>query len=79
MAGIATLIFGGILAFIVIKSIHRLYFHPLSKFPGPKLAAVSGAYEFYYNVIKRGTFIWKLERLHEIYGNSLKPHFTPLV
>ncbi|KAJ5134654.1 hypothetical protein N7448_000326 [Penicillium atrosanguineum] len=72
MTGITTLIIDGILAFLVIRSIYRLYFHPLSKFPGPKLAAVSSAYEFYYNVIKRGTFIWELERLHEVYGPIIR-------
>lgn len=72
MAGITVLIIGSLLAYFIMRCIYRLYFHPLSKFPGPKLAAVSSAYEFYYNVIKRGKFIWELERLHEIYGKSIK-------
>lgn len=71
MADIASLIIAGLLAFFVVRTIYRLYFHPLSNFPGPKLAAITSAYEFYYNVIKRGTFIWELERLHEIYGKLL--------
>lgn len=50
--------------------IYRLYFHPLAKFPGSKLAASSLWYEFYYNVILRGKFIWKLEEMHELYGES---------
>ncbi|KAJ5461744.1 cytochrome monooxygenase aflU [Penicillium daleae] len=49
-------------------STYRLYFHPLKKIPGPKLAAISSYYEFYFNVIKRGTFIWHLEKLHDTYG-----------
>lgn len=74
MASIVSLGFAGLLAFFVVRAIYRLYFHPLSNFPGPKLAAISSAYEFYFNVIKRGTFIWELERLHEIYGKSLGWH-----
>ena len=56
------------LLYVAIQTIYRLYFHPLKKIPGPKLAAASSAYEFYFNVIKGGKFIWEIERLHEIYG-----------
>ena len=59
---------GGILLYLTIRTIYRVYFHPLSKFPGPKLAAASSAYEFYFSVIKRGMFVWELERLHNVYG-----------
>ncbi|KAE8356843.1 cytochrome P450 [Aspergillus coremiiformis] len=52
----------------MFQSIYRLYFHPLSKIPGPKLAAISYGYEVYYNLMKRGRFIWEVERWHEIYG-----------
>lgn len=50
------------------KVIYNLYFHPLAKFPGPKLAAASHLYEFYWSVIRDGEFIWVLERLHKKYG-----------
>ncbi|KAJ5343079.1 hypothetical protein MYU51_016283 [Penicillium brevicompactum] len=76
MAGLLLLAICGLPIYIAIKSIYRLYFHPLSKIPGPKLAAITGAYEFYFNVIKRGMFIWELERLHEVYGPIIRvtPH-----
>lgn len=54
--------------YLVPLAIYRLHFHPLSKFPGPKLAALTGWYEFYYDIIKKGQFIWKLEELHKTYG-----------
>lgn len=58
----------GVTLYFIARSIYRLYFHPLRKIPGPKLAAITHAYEFYYNVIKGGLFIWEIERMHEVYG-----------
>lgn len=54
--------------YILLRSIYRLYFHPLAKFPGPKLAALTHAYEFYYDGIKGGKFIWEIQRMHQQYG-----------
>lgn len=56
------------LAYVVFGAIYRLYYHPLSRFPGPSLAALTRWYEFYYDVITPGQFIWKIESLHERYG-----------
>lgn len=49
--------------------IYRLCTHPLAAFPGPKLAAATFLYEFYYDVVKRGMYIWEIESMHEKYGN----------
>jgi hypothetical protein len=48
--------------------IHRLFISPLSKFPGPKLAAITSWYELYYDVVKQGQFLWEIERMHDKYG-----------
>jgi hypothetical protein len=56
------------LGLLVLRTVYHLYFHPLSKFPGPKLAAATYLYEFYYDVIKSGMYIWEIERMHERYG-----------
>lgn len=53
---------------IVSKTLYRLFFHPLSHIPGPKLAAASHALEFYHDVIRGGMYIWEIERMHEKYG-----------
>jgi len=55
---------------LVGSAVYRLYLSPIAKFPGPKLAALTYWYEFYYDVIKDGggKYTRKIEELHEIYG-----------
>lgn len=47
---------------------YRLFLHPLQKVPGPKVAAATGWYEFYHDVILDGHYIKEYPRLHEKYG-----------
>lgn len=65
LAGIAVVF---LICYCVLKSIYNVYFHPLSHIPGPRLAAVGSFYEFWYDVIKDGTYLWKIEEMHEKYG-----------
>lgn len=57
-----------VLAYIISITVYRLYFHPLAKFPGPKLAALTKWYEFYYDVVCRGHFTFKTQAMHKKYG-----------
>lgn len=49
-------------------AVYRILFHPLAKFPGPKWSAASYWYEFYYEIIQPGSWLWQIEKLHEKYG-----------
>jgi hypothetical protein len=57
-----------LLVSVVGLAVYRLYLHPLAKFPGPKLAAVTLWYEFYYDVTKRGRYTFEIQKMHEEYG-----------
>ena len=50
--------------------VYRLVLHPLSKYPGSKLAAATTWYEFYFDILhgQGGTFVYEIDRMHEIYG-----------
>ncbi|KAF2177011.1 cytochrome P450, partial [Zopfia rhizophila CBS 207.26] len=57
---------------VVFLVVYRLCFHPLRGIPGPKLAAVTFWYEFYYDCIQRGQYVFKIEQLHKQYGNIVR-------
>ncbi|KAI9802539.1 MAG: hypothetical protein M1833_001611 [Piccolia ochrophora] len=52
--------------------IHRLFLHPLSKVPGPKLAALTYLYQFYFNIVAGSRFYAHVEKLHERYGPAVR-------
>lgn len=60
--------------FVITLAVYRLYLHPLSRFPGPKLAAITRLYEAYYDVVQNGQYTFEIAKLHEKYGK-----FNPLI
>lgn len=74
----------GVLLFLLLATpvyilslvVYRLYLHPLAKIPGPKLAAATSWYEFYYDVVGRGVFCWEIKRMHDEYGTLLRMNQT---
>ena len=65
-AAIGAILIG--LTYTLTLAIRRIYFSPISHFPGPKLAIATFWYQFYYDVLLSGQYIWKVRDLHKKYG-----------
>ena len=59
-----------IIVWTLAKAIYNIYFHPLAKFPGPKLAAATVWWQIWLEVIRGGSLSLKLWELHAQYGMS---------
>ncbi|KAK1726273.1 cytochrome P450 [Colletotrichum acutatum] len=57
-------------AYVVSITVYRLFFSPLARFPGPKLAALTFGYEFYYDFFKDGggRYWAEINRMHDVSG-----------
>lgn len=68
--GIAWLVVAvlGYAVYLIVLVVYRLYFSPLAKFPGPKLAAFTSWYEFYHDVIRHGKYTFEIADMHKVYG-----------
>lgn len=74
--------------YLIAGAVYRLYLSPLSKFPGPKLAALTLwyevfhltspilsnilRYESYYDVILGGQYTFHIKKLHDQYGPIIR-------
>lgn len=54
--------------YTLYNCVYNLYFHPLSRFPGPRLAALGHLYDLWYDCIKDGRYAWKVKEMHLKYG-----------
>ena len=60
--------------YLCYVTVYRLFLSPISDFPGPKLAAWTYWYEFWYDVVAEPEYTFKIGRLHKKYGTcSLWP------
>ena len=56
--------------------IFNIYFHPLSKFPGPPVAAATGWWKTYIELVKQQSMVDYIAKLHEIHGKSANGNFN---
>lgn len=73
MEGLSSLLSGQtiittIVLYYVTIALYRLYLHPLARFPGPRLAAMTRLYEGYYDFYQSGQYTFKIAELHQQYG-----------
>ncbi|KAI1132772.1 cytochrome P450 [Nemania abortiva] len=52
--------------------IYRLFFSPIAHIPGSKLAAATGWYETYFDIVLGGQFTFQIERWHQKYGPIIR-------
>ncbi|APA13827.1 hypothetical protein SS1G_13923 [Sclerotinia sclerotiorum 1980 UF-70] len=67
---LTTFTFIATILYVFSTIIYNLYFHPLSKFPGPKLFASSQIFSIYHHC--SGTLPQKIASLHETYGHVVR-------
>lgn len=61
-------LFAGWLLYLIFLAVYRLLFSHLAGVPGPRLAALTGWYEVYWDLVQSARFPWHLKTLHERYG-----------
>ena len=60
----------GTAAYVGCVIIYRLFLSPVARFPGPKLAAITFAYEAYFDIFKEGggRYWAEINRMHDELG-----------
>ena len=54
--------------YFITLVVYRIYYSPLARFPGSKLAAATGWVEAYYDIVKGGQLTFQIQKWHERYG-----------
>ncbi|KAI1311466.1 trichodiene oxygenase [Xylaria venustula] len=67
---------GTVFLYLLSLVVHRLFWHPLARFPGPKLAAVKRYVEAHYDLVCNGQYTFKISEMHKKYGPIIRisPH-----
>ncbi|KAL1989438.1 hypothetical protein VTN49DRAFT_7249 [Thermomyces lanuginosus] len=72
----------GWVAWTLYGYIYNVFWHPLARFPGPRLAAATSLYKAWIDCVAKSSFVHTLERLHAQYGDIVRVgpnelHFRP--
>lgn len=67
----AVLIGSTLTLYAVSRVVYRLFFHPLARIPGPKLAAATQWYEAYIDIFWKQSYWREIEHMHAKYGICL--------
>ncbi|KAK7528152.1 cytochrome P450 [Phyllosticta citriasiana] len=57
-----------VLGYIVSKIVYRLVFHPLASVPGDKIAAATLLYEFFWDAVMGGKYVFRIAEMQERHG-----------
>ncbi|KAF1983502.1 cytochrome P450 [Aulographum hederae CBS 113979] len=60
------------LIWCIWEGIYRLWFHPIAKFPGPKIAGLTYWYEMYYDIYLGGQYGNRIKAMHDQYGPIIR-------
>lgn len=67
--GVILRLLGAWLGYRLLFALYNISpFHPLHKFPGPRLAAATFIYEFWYDFVLHGRYVNEIRKMHDIYG-----------
>lgn len=60
------------LVYAVVLGIRRLWLSPIAHIPGPRLAALTQYYEFYYDIVLGGKYTFRIMEMHKKYGGVVR-------
>lgn len=60
--------FAFLVVYFIVRTVYNVFFHPLAKYPGPKLAAVSRIWLWSREM--KGDLVEYMMELHRIHGKS---------
>lgn len=66
-----TKVVAALVAYLGSLAFYRLFLHPLARFPGPRLAAITRYYEGYFDIVQNGQYTFKIAELHKKYGETV--------
>jgi hypothetical protein len=61
-----------LVVYLILRSIYRIKFHPLAKFPGPRLAALTSMYAGLYDLPHGSSLCKELPAMHDKYGPIIR-------